>query len=92
MTMKTIKATITGRVTGVGFRYSAWLEARHRPGLHGWVRNRDARTVEALVQGPPSEVDEMVAWLRHGPPGAAVEECRTEELAAEPHLDSFQVK
>lgn len=60
-----------GRVQGVGFRFSTEGEA-DRLGAAGFVRNRADGTVEVEVEGAPSVVDEMLAWLREGPLGAEV--------------------
>ena len=89
--MKTIKITITGRVTGVGFRFSALNEARGHPGLRGWVRNRDSRAVEAMVQGENQAVDAMAEWFRRGPIGARVESCHIEEVPDSGQLEPFHV-
>jgi acylphosphatase len=62
---------ISGRVQGVGFRYSMLAEAE-RLGVTGWVRNRRDGTVEAVVDGEPAVVAAIVAWARAGPPGARV--------------------
>lgn len=60
-----------GGVQGVGFRYSARLQA-DRLGLAGWVRNQADGTVEAEVEGDVASVQAMLDWLAEGPPGAAV--------------------
>jgi len=62
---------ISGRVQGVGFRYSMAEEAE-RVGATGWVRNRRDGTVEAVVDGPAGAVEAMLAWARRGPPSAQV--------------------
>jgi acylphosphatase len=67
----TRRLAITGRVQGVGFRYSMEREARGL-GVTGWVRNRRDGSVEATVQGTPEAVAAITAWARHGPPGALV--------------------
>ncbi|HKW36825.1 MAG TPA: acylphosphatase [Burkholderiales bacterium] len=62
---------ISGRVQGVGFRYSMAEEAE-RLGVTGWVRNRRDGTVEAVVDGDPRGLEAILAWARRGPPAARV--------------------
>ena len=62
---------IHGRVQGVGYRDGMRREAQ-RLGVGGWVRNRHDGTVEAVVHGWPDDVNAMLDWTRHGPPGARV--------------------
>ncbi len=62
---------ISGRVQGVGYRYSLCAEAQAN-GISGWVRNRRDGTVEAVLQGSPEAVERILAWVRRGPPGARV--------------------
>ncbi|MFT4172684.1 MAG: acylphosphatase [Rhodocyclaceae bacterium] len=64
--------TITGRVQGVGFRWSMMREAEAR-GVGGWVRNRPDGAVEAVVSGAPEAVAALIDWASHGPAGARVE-------------------
>ena len=69
--------TITGRVQGVGFRYSTIERARSR-NLAGWVRNNADGSVEAVFEGAPEAVEALVAWCRRGPTGARVDDVRVE--------------
>jgi acylphosphatase len=69
--MKRVHAVVRGRVQGVGFRASTH-EVGRRLGLQGWVRNRMDGTVEVLANGDDAAVDQLVAWLKHGPRGAHV--------------------
>ena len=62
---------IQGRVQGVGFRHAMCRQAEAL-GLAGWVRNRRDGDVEAVVVGPPEQVDLLYAWTRRGPSGARV--------------------
>ena len=71
---------ISGRVQGVGFRYSMAEEAE-RLGVTGWVRNRRDGTVEAVVDGDPHGVEAILAWARRGPRGARVTDVRISEIA-----------
>lgn len=62
---------ISGRVQGVWFRESMRMEA-DRLGVTGWVRNRRDGCVEAMVQGPGTAVEAIIAWCREGPGEAVV--------------------
>jgi acylphosphatase len=69
--------TVSGRVQGVWFRQSTVREAAAK-GLAGWVRNLDSgHEVEAVFEGPRPQVDEMLAWIAHGPELATVEHVET---------------
>ena len=68
---------IFGRVQGVFFRASAEAEAK-RIGVTGWVRNRPDGSVELVAEGAKSQLDELAAWCRHGPPRAEVEDMQIE--------------
>jgi acylphosphatase len=80
---------ITGRVQGVGFRYSMQSEAT-RLGVRGWVRNRRDGSVEALAQGSDEAVAALAEWARRGPAGAHVAELRVASAEAEPALAGFE--
>ena len=56
-------ATITGRVQGVGYRYTA-LRVAEQLGLRGWVRNAPDGSVETWAQGSGDVLEEFVAFLR----------------------------
>jgi len=71
---------ISGRVQGVGFRYSLAAEAE-RLAVTGWVRNRRDGTVEAVVDGAADAVEALLAWAHRGPPSARVREVRGEEIS-----------
>ena len=85
------KVRIYGRVTGVGFRYSAFYKAAAFPAIKGYVRNVDCDQVEALVQGNPEEVDEIVSWMRKGPALARVDNIEIDKTPARPDLHSFKM-
>ena len=69
---RTVHLRIEGRVQGVGYR--AFVEMRAAAlALNGWVRNRRDGSVEAVVQGRPATVDNMLEQCRRGPPGSRVD-------------------
>ena len=72
---------VSGRVQGVGFRWSTCDRARELA-LDGWVRNLADGRVETWVEGDAESVRAMLAWLRNGPPAARV--TGLEERDAEP--------
>lgn len=62
---------ISGRVQGVSYR--AWtVKNAEKRNLFGWVRNRTDGTVEAVLSGEASIVDEMIEACWKGPLAAKV--------------------
>ncbi|HLQ71750.1 MAG TPA: acylphosphatase [Bacillota bacterium] len=55
----------SGRVQGVGFRFSARNEAINM-GVHGWVRNLPDGTVELEAEGKKEIVDAYIKKLKSG--------------------------
>lgn len=62
---------VSGRVQGVGFRYSARDQAL-ASGLKGWVRNRSSGDVEIVAEGREEVLKMLAAWAHLGPPAANV--------------------
>lgn len=87
--VETLSVRVTGKVQGVGFRMAAVRQA-HSLGVAGWVRNLEDGAVEALLQGPHDRIDEMLSWLRVGPPAARVDEIESQEVQEDRHYDRFE--
>lgn len=81
---------ISGRVQGVFYRYTTEREAGRR-GLTGWVRNLPGGSVEAVVEGPETTVEEMIEWCRQGPPGARVDRVDVRRSQATGEFDGFRI-
>ncbi len=68
---------ISGRVQGVGYRYSTKDEA-DRLSLNGWVLNRPDGRVEAVFEGSREVVEQMIRWCHKGPRSAVVKDVAVE--------------
>jgi len=78
------RCVVTGRVQGVFFRQST-LEQAEQLGIKGWVRNLDNGNVECIICGENNLLEQMVAWLRQGPPSAKVTHLEIVEMPWEEH-------
>ncbi|MEM8641172.1 MAG: acylphosphatase [Cyanobacteria bacterium P01_G01_bin.54] len=81
---------ITGRVQGVGYRFSTATKAKSLA-LQGWVRNLPDGRVEAVFEGAKWQVERMINWCYTGPSAAVVRdiETRYERIQG---LDGFEVR
>lgn len=83
------RLVVTGKVQGVFYR--AWFGERAQAlGLDGWVRNRADGSVEAVVQGPPEAVKEMVMPAHQGSPAARVDRVAVSDDAPAETLAGFE--
>jgi acylphosphatase len=73
-----LRATVRGRVQGVGFR--DFVETRGRLlRLSGYVRNGDdGRSVEVVGEGLREALEQLLDHLREGPRGARVDAVEVE--------------
>jgi DNA ligase D-like protein (predicted 3'-phosphoesterase) len=85
-----LRATVRGHVQGVGFRDAAVRRAGEL-GVLGWVRNGGDGEVLVHAEGAEPAVEELVAFLREGPPAARVTEVATEGVKAEGH-EQFAIR
>jgi acylphosphatase len=66
------RVIVFGEVQGVYFRDTCRRAAAEHH-IAGWVRNLPDGSVEAVFEGEPSAVDQMVAWTHDGPVRARVD-------------------
>lgn len=86
-----LEAVVHGRVQGVGFRMFVADVAREL-GLVGWVANEGAGTVRCVAEGPRDDLDRLLAELRTGPRGAAVDRVDDTRAAATGSFHRFEIR
>jgi acylphosphatase len=66
-----LRAIVSGRVQGVGFRFFV-EDAATSLGLTGYVRNLSNGNVEVVAEGPRHRLEALLRKLNDGPPLARV--------------------
>lgn len=89
--MQAITAVVTGRVQGVGFRYTTQAIGQDL-GLVGWVRNQPDGTVAVWAQGTEDAVARFAAYLEQGPRSARVTAVDVAATNPDPTITSFEVR
>ena len=84
------RVLVSGRVQGVSFRDATRSQAEQL-GLSGWVRNTQDGQVEAIFEGVPETVQQMIEWCKSGPSSADVEDVFVENEQPE-NLSGFEVR
>jgi DNA ligase D-like protein (predicted 3'-phosphoesterase) len=85
-----VRAVVRGAVQGVGFRDETQERARAL-GAMGWVRNGEDGSVQVHAEGPEAVVEELVTFLREGPPAARVADVELESVKVEGH-EQFAIR
>ena len=81
---------ISGRVQGVGFRY--WLQSRAvKKNIFGWVKNKIAGEVEALIIGHEKEVKDVLKLCKQGPSSSRVDHVEINEYSNNYSNKSFNI-
>ena len=78
--MRRVRVYISGQVQGVFFRTSC-ADLAEELGLSGWIRNVAGGDVEAVFEGPESDVARLLTWCREGPQLARVDRVASVEEA-----------
>jgi acylphosphatase len=90
-TLERLHAIISGVVQGVYFRGTTQTLAEQL-GLTGWAKNLPDGSVEVVAEGPRPALQELLAFLRQGPPGAYVTDVRVDWSAATGEFKFFEVR
>jgi acylphosphatase len=70
--VKNFQLTITGRVQGVGFRYSALQKAKEHQ-IKGYIKNLYDGSVLIEAEGEETDLDHFILWCHRGPFSARVD-------------------
>jgi acylphosphatase len=84
------KIHVTGRVQGVGFRWSAAIEARSR-GITGFVKNLANGSVYIEAEGSREQLNAYVEWCKAGTVHSFVESVNTDIFPPANYKD-FQIE
>ena len=84
------EVVVRGRVQGVFFRDTTRRVAVSS-GVTGWVCNEPDGSVRARIEGPPGPVEQVLRFLRHGPPEASVDGVEVADVAPE-GVDGFEIR
>ncbi len=91
MEIARVHIVIDGIVQGVFFRASTREKAREL-GLTGWVKNCFDGNVEAVFEGDRGKLEQILKWCKIGPPGAKVENIKSNWVAQTGEFDTFSIK
>jgi acylphosphatase len=83
-----VRAVVHGRVQMVGFRAFV-IHHAGEAGLSGTVRNQPDGTVETVLEGPKTDVEQMIDLLREGPSHARVDRVDVEHVAPTGNLPAM---
>ena len=79
----------SGTVQGVGFRYTC-LSFAQQLVLTGWVKNLSDGRVEAVIEGPPTKIEELLLRLK-GQFGSLIRDHQIDWLEARGEFDKFLI-
>jgi acylphosphatase len=88
---KSCHVFVSGRVQGVGYRYSA-AKAAAKYRILGWVRNNFNGSVELECEGSAKDVDNFISWLKAGPPGSRVTSVEIKEKQYQGIYSHFSIE
>lgn len=90
--MKKVRILVSGRVQGVGFRYSTYALAIELGDIYGRVWNNDDGTVEILAQSDDShKMAKFIQEIRKGPSRLAKVNYCDVQMAAFSNYSDFRM-
>ncbi|PIP63439.1 acylphosphatase [Candidatus Roizmanbacteria bacterium CG_4_9_14_3_um_filter_33_18] len=89
--LKQVHLYVKGDVIGVGFR--AWTKIQAKIiEVTGWVRNKDADSVEAQIQGEEEKVKQIIELIKKGPPISHVSDVQVFWQEPKEIFDQFEIR
>ncbi len=82
--------TFSGRVQGVGFRWTACRVA-DRHDVSGWVRNEPDGSVRCVAEGEAAELDRFVREVQDAMEGL-IKDIHVSEVSPQCDLDGFDIR
>ncbi len=89
--VRAFHAVVHGFVQGVSFRYYTSKTA-NKLALTGYVKNLPDGSVEVRAEGQEDRLEELAAWLEHGPSFAQVERVDLSWRDPMGEVQSFAIK
>ncbi|RAP32993.1 acylphosphatase [Candidatus Marinamargulisbacteria bacterium SCGC AG-439-L15] len=91
MNKQQVRVKIYGQVQGVFFRAFTQEKAKELA-LTGWVKNKDDGSVEAVFQGAPKILHQMLDWCKEGSPHSTVDSLHPEWEGLDTVFDEFEIR
>lgn len=85
-----VRFLVSGRVQGVAFRAHTRAQALAL-GLRGHARNLADGRVEVVALGDSGAIEQLAAWLAHGPSTARVDGVRRDDVDVR-DVDGFDIR
>ena len=82
---------LSGRVQGVFFRENTKNKAKEL-GVFGWIKNLADGQVEAVFEGSKEDIEQIIEWVKKGPPLAKVEKVEVLEQKYQGEFKDFEIK
>ena len=89
--MKRAHAFYSGRVQGIGFRYTAQNIAENL-GVYGWVKNLEDGRVEIVAEGEEKNLKEFLDKILKGPLGRYIKDMELSWETPTSEFNDFDVR
>jgi len=89
--MKRLRAVVSGRVQGVGYRASVHNRLARLAGVTGYVKNLPDGTVEIIAEGADETLVDVLYYAGEGSVWSSVEKVETEYSEATGEYKDFTI-